>query len=101
MRQTQGHPAERLPHHFGLSPVDTLIDLKVGYRLSCPIPVGCPIWLGLRPVIHLRITAVIPQRWSARWGYVRGLGVHPDVIQNPPDLPALGDKGDQAHLPAT
>ncbi len=26
MRQTQGHPAERLPHHFGLSPVDTLAD---------------------------------------------------------------------------
>lgn len=28
-----------------------------------------------------------------------GLGVHPDVVENLPDLNALGDKRDQAHLP--
>ena len=31
-------------------------------------------------------------------GYVRGLGVDSDVIEDIPDLRALADKGDQAHL---
>ena len=82
MCSAQVHPAAGVNRRFGLSPVDTLIDLKVGCRLSCPIPVGCPIWLGLRPVTHLRITTVIPQRWSARRGDVWWLGVHPDVIKD-------------------
>jgi alkyl sulfatase BDS1-like metallo-beta-lactamase superfamily hydrolase len=48
-----------------LSPTDALIDLKVRCRLRRQVPV---CWLGLRPVIHLRITTVIPQRWPARRG---------------------------------
>jgi hypothetical protein len=32
---------------------------------------------------------------------VRGLGVHPDVLQYLLVLRALGDKGDQAHLSAS
>ena len=49
------------------------------------------------PVIPLRI-AVIPQRWTASRGYVRGFGVHQDVVADLPDLHALGDKRYQAHL---
>ena len=58
-----------------------------------------PIRLDMHPFIHLRITTVLPQRWPARRGYVRRLRVHPDVIQDLLDLRALGDKGNQAHLP--
>jgi hypothetical protein len=52
----------------------------------------------LPPVIHLRITA-LPQRWHACWGYTRGIGLHPDVIQHLPDIGAVGDERSQAHLP--
>ena len=51
-------------------------------------------WIAIR----LRIS-VIPKRWPARRRYARELGVHPDVIENPPDLRAFGNKPDQAHLP--
>jgi hypothetical protein len=85
MYRAQRHPAAIQNRRFDRSPIDALIDLKVGCGLCGQIPVR----FDLQLVIHLRITAVIPQRWSARWGYVRGLGVHPNVIQNPPDLPAL------------
>lgn len=60
------------------SPVDTLIDLKVGCGLRRQIQV----WLDFDPVICLRV-AVIPQRWSVRRGNVRGVEVHPDVIEDP------------------
>ena len=56
-----------------------------------------PIRLDVHPVIHLRI-AVVPQRWPARREYVWGLRVDPEVIQNPPDLHALGHERNQAHL---
>ena len=46
---------------FTESPVDALIDLKVGCRLCRQTPV---CWLDVRPVTHLRI-AVIPQGWPA------------------------------------
>jgi hypothetical protein len=82
---------------FDRSPIDALIDLKVGCGLCGQIPV--------RFDCNSSSICASPQSshsgGSARWGYVRGLRVHPNVIQNPPDLPALGDKGDQAHLPAT
>ena len=61
------YPPASLSHRFASSPVDALIDLKVGCRLRCQIPV---CWLDLRPVIHLRIT-VLPQWRPARRGYVR------------------------------
>ena len=35
----------------------------------------------------------------ARWGNVRCLGVHADVLQNLPHLCSIGDERDQAHLP--
>ena len=54
-------------HYFVPSPTDALIDLKVGCRLRRQTPV-CR--LDLHPDIHLRITAVIPQGWPARRGYV-------------------------------
>lgn len=44
------------------SPIDALIDLKVGCGLRRPIPVGYLVRLDLRPVTDLRIT-VLPQRW--------------------------------------
>ena len=88
------YPPASLSHRFARSPVDALVDLKVRCRLRCQIPV---CWLDLRPVTHLRI-AVIPQRWSARRGYVWGFRVHPDVIEDLSDLRALGNEGDQAPL---
>ena len=93
--QAQAYPAAFQNRRFNHSPVDALIDLVVGCRLRRQIPV---CWLDLCPVIHLRI-AVIPQRWPARRGYVRWLGVNPDVIKDLPDLHALGNERDQAHLP--
>ena len=79
---------------FSLSPTDALISLVIGCRLRCQIPTG----LHVHPLIRLCIS-VIPKRWPARRGYARELGVHPDVIENPPDLRAFGNKPDQAHLP--
>ena len=64
----------------------------------CQITVRCPIRLDVNPVIDLRITTAVPQRWPARRRYVWGLGVDPDVVQDLLYLRALGDKGDQAHL---
>lgn len=48
--------------------------------------------------MHLRI-AVIPQWRPALRGYVWWLRVDADVVQNPPDLRALGNERNQAHLP--
>ena len=50
---------------FDLSTMDALIHLVVGNGLCRHIP----IWLNLRPVTHLRIATVIPQRSPACWGY--------------------------------
>ena len=63
------------------SPVDALIGIKGGCRLRSQIPVR----FDLHSLAHLRIT-VLPQRWHARWGYARGLGVDTDVLQNLPCL---------------
>ena len=91
-----GYPAASQNRRLNHSPIDALIDLKVGCSLRCQVPI-CRLDLHL--VIHLRITTVIPQRWPARRGYVRGLGVHPDVIKDLADLHARGNECDQAHLP--
>ena len=58
--QAQRHRAAIQNRRFDLSPIDALIDLKVGRRLRCHIPIG----LNVHPVIRLRI-AVIPQRRPA------------------------------------
>ncbi len=95
--RARSHPPQCLRiHYFVPSPTDALINLKVGCRLRRQIPV---CWLDLRPVIHLRITAVIPQRWPARRGYVWWLRVDTDVIEDAPDLHALGNERNQTHLP--
>ena len=65
------------------SPVDALIGIKGGCRLRSQIPVQ----FNLHTPAHLRIT-VLPQRWPARWGYARGLGVDTDVLPNLPCLSA-------------
>jgi len=54
--------------------------------------------LDMHPFIHLRI-AGIPQRWPGCRSYVLWLLVDPDVIKDLPDLRALGNECDQAHLP--
>ena len=95
-------PAASLSHRFGKtpsparSPTDALIDLVVRCRLRRQVPI---CWFDLRPVIRLRI-AVTPQRWPARRGYVWRLRVDPDAIKDLPDLRALGNERDQAHLPS-
>ena len=86
---TQAYPAASLNRRFAPSPVNALIDIKVGFGLCRQIPV----WRDFDTTTHLR-TTVIPQRWPARRGYARCLGVHADVVQNLPDLRALGDEGD-------
>lgn len=81
------------------SPIDALIYIKIGEiggRLFCKIPMR----LDVHPVIAVRV-AVIPQRWPACRTNVRGLGLHPDVLQYLPDLRSLGDERNQAHLPTT
>lgn len=67
LRKTQVYSAARLNHRFHLSPIDALIDLVVGCRLRCPIPVR----LDFDTLTHLHIT-VIPQRRLASRGYYRG-----------------------------
>ena len=92
--RAQSHPAAIQNRRLRLSPIDLSVDLVIGGRLCCQVPVR----LDRNTLNRLRI-AVIPQRWPACRRYVRGLGVHPDVIEALPDLCALGDKCDQAHLP--
>lgn len=72
-------------HCVAPSPTDTLIVLKVRCRLCRQIPVGP----NVDPLILLRV-AVTPQRRPARRGNVWWLRFHPDVIQSPPDLSAIG-----------
>ena len=61
--RTHSYAAASLSHRFGKtpsparSPIDAPIDLVVGGRLRCQIPIG----LNVHPVIGLRI-AFIPQR---------------------------------------
>jgi hypothetical protein len=64
--------------------------------LRCQIPLRLDFERTI--LTDMRI-AVILKRWTARRGNVRGHAVHPDVIKDLSDLPALGDKCDQAHLP--
>ena len=40
------------------SPVDALIELKVGGRLRRPIPVGCPARLGCNTLTGMRIARI-------------------------------------------
>lgn len=95
VRQTQAHPTESLCRRFVLSPVDALIDLVIGCRLRSQIP----IWLDFDTTTDRRIT-VAPQRWPERWCDVLRLRLDPDVIEYLPDIGAVRDEGDDAHLPA-
>jgi hypothetical protein len=67
--RAHSYPPASLSHRFGKtpspasSPVDAMIDIKVRRRLRRQIPV---CWLDLHPLIRLRITTVISQRWPAR-----------------------------------
>ena len=74
----QSQPAASQNRRFAQSPTDALIDLKVGCRLRCQIPIR----LDGNTLTDMRI-AVIPQRWPARRGYVWWLRVDTDVIENP------------------
>lgn len=78
MCHTQGFPATSPIRCLNLSPADALVDLTVGGRLRI---------------------AVLPQRRTACRGDARGLAVLTDVVENFSDLRALGDEGDQTHLP--
>lgn len=48
-------------HCFYPSPIDALVHVVIRCRFGRQIPV----WLGLHPIIHLRITTATQQRWSA------------------------------------
>lgn len=54
-------------------------------------------WAGRS--LALQRVRVAPQRWPARRGYVRGLEVAPEVIENLACLRAIGDERNQPHLP--
>ena len=90
-----GKNAVAFPYQLN-SPTDALIDLKVRRRLGRFIPV----WDWLNGFTGLRIT-VIPQRRPACRGDARRLCLCPDVLQYVPDVGAVRDEGDDAHLPAT
>jgi hypothetical protein len=65
----QGMPGAPLPASesespFARSPVAALIDLVVRCRLRRQIPIG----INVHPLIRLRITTVIPQRWRVCQG---------------------------------
>jgi hypothetical protein len=95
MCQAQPCPAANQSRRLNQSPTDAQINLVIGGRLCGQVPVR----LDLRPVLDLRIIKVRPRRWPERRGYVWGLGVDPSVVQDLPDLRALGDERNQAHLP--
>jgi hypothetical protein len=72
---------------FPWSPIDALIDLV----LRCGLRDQIQTW----PDLHLftwRITTVIPKRRP---------GICPDVVQDVPDIGAVRNEGDDAHLPTT
>ncbi|MEI8324607.1 MAG: hypothetical protein WCH44_04445 [Betaproteobacteria bacterium] len=76
MLRAQPLPAAQLSRRLNQSRIDALIDLLVRCRLRRQIR----IWLDLRTVSHLRIATVIPQRWSARRGHARWLGLCTHVV---------------------
>ena len=65
VRWAQAWPAVSQNRRLSYSPTDALINLKVRCRLRHQIPIG----LNVHSLILLRVV-VIPQRWSARRGYV-------------------------------
>ena len=84
--------------------------LPIAALLTHPLTCLSASWSGAGWAVRARFgsnvtsslicaSRAIPQRWPARRGYVRGLRVHPAVIEHLPDVLALGDEGDQAHLP--
>ena len=77
-------------------PTDALIDIKVRDHLVRFIPIRH----NLDTITYLRIST-IPQRRHARRGDVRRLCPCPDVVQYLPNVGAVGDERDDAHLLAT
>jgi hypothetical protein len=75
--------------------MDALIDLVVRCRLSCQIPV----WFDLGTLTHLRIT-VLPDRRPTCWCDVGRLRLNPDVIEHLPDIDAVRNERNNAHLAA-
>ena len=69
--RAQGHPAASQIRSLKQSPTCALIDLVIGGRLCCPIPVSCPVRLDRHTLIRLCI-AVVPQERSTRRGNVLG-----------------------------
>ena len=55
---TQPLPAAHLNRRHALSPIDTLIGIKVGCGLCRSIPVVCPIRLDFNPLVHLRVRPI-------------------------------------------
>ena len=78
------------------SPTDALIDLI----FRCHLGLFIPIWLNVDTIAHLRV-APVPQRRPACWCDARWLCLQPNLIQYLADVGAVGDEGDDAHLPAT
>ena len=98
LRCTQAYPAAGLKRCLDRcvdhSPIDALVHLVVRCRLRRQIPV----WFDLGTLTPLRIK-VLPHRRSTRWCDVWRLRLHPDVIEHVPDIGAVRDEGDDAHLP--
>ena len=74
-----------------------LVHLLVWRQLSSLGPAGHPVRPELRDLTIL-CTIVLPQRRPTRRGNVWCFGLRPDVIQDVPDVGAVGDKADDAHL---
>ena len=76
-------------------------DMAVTAKPVKAFPKAPPRTLGnnfIERVNHWRVAA-LPQRWPACRGDVRGGRLHPDVVQDVADFGAVGDEGNDAHLP--
>ena len=87
---TRSLPAASQNPRLNQSPIDALIDIKLGHRLRRQIPIR----LDLGALTHLRIT-ILPQRRPARRRDVRRLRPHPDVLQYLPDISTV--RGERDH----
>jgi hypothetical protein len=74
------------------------MDLPANFAIEARWCGQISVPLDRNTLNRLRIS-VIPQRWPACRGYVRGLGFHPDVIEDLACPHALGDERNQTHLP--
>ena len=74
------------------------MDALINVVIRCGLRYQIPTRLDLRSLSYQRVT-VIPQWRPARRGDAGRLGNYPDMVQDVPDIGAVCDERDDAHLP--